>query len=218
MAHQFGDGGGISSGGGRGSKPSFLLLEGVSPIRLDLEIALRRRFPHSKVDRLFPHRHPVDLGKVAWDRYDLVLISCPGSIRESLGWLRQIKQGSGKCPLVVVLTRQSDAGREALWLGADAHLRIDDPAVDFANSVDVLLEVSRCLREFPLALPQWHVLEVIHNGENALIYLAEDRAGQRVAIKRFKLQVADQQMPLILGGATVFTSSNNTWPKPVNER
>jgi len=197
VAHQFCAEVGFKSGAAGSRKPAFLLLEGVSPIRLDLEVALRRRFPLSQLDRLFPYRSPVDLRKVPWGSYDLVLISCPNSIQHGLEWLKLIKQGQDVCPLVVVLTQKSDAGREALWSGADVHLRIDDPAVDFASSIDMLLEVSRCLRQYPLSLPAWHVLEVIHNGENALIYLAEDRAGRQVAIKRFKFRVTERQMPLM---------------------
>ena len=37
-------------------KPSlkFLLIEGKSPVRLDLELTLRKRFPNALIERLFP--------------------------------------------------------------------------------------------------------------------------------------------------------------------
>ena len=43
-------------------------------------------------------------------------------------------------------------------------------------------------RRYPLDLPDWTFIDVLHNSTNAVIFLAENTAGQRAAIKRFKFR------------------------------
>ena len=44
-------------------------------------------------------------------------------------------------------------------------------------------------QRYPLDLPSWTFIDVIHNGSNAIIFLAENAEGKCVAIKRFKFPV-----------------------------
>ena len=44
-------------------------------------------------------------------------------------------------------------------------------------------------RRYPLDLPDWTFIDVLHNSTNAVIFLAENTAGRRAAIKRFKFRV-----------------------------
>lgn len=186
---------------------TFLLMEGKAPIRLDLEAALRKRFPSAVIERAFPYRTHHDnrlatLASIAWERYDLVLISCPSSIGQ-LSWLQAIKDADD-APIVIVLTDEEDLGREAVWKGADAHLLLDESSSEFASRLDAMLEVGRWLHSFPVTLPDWHLREVLHNSENALVFLAENRDGELGVIKRFKLDmkgVAPQSYANFLQGS-----------------
>lgn len=44
-------------------------------------------------------------------------------------------------------------------------------------------------RRYPLDLPHWIFIDVLHNSTNAIIFLAKNAAGEHVAIKRFKFSV-----------------------------
>ena len=50
--------------------------------------------------------------------------------------------------------------------------------------------VPRFLSPFPQDLPAWQCLKVLHDSTNAIIFLAQNKAGLSVAIKRFKFSVA----------------------------
>lgn len=170
-----------------GKTLTFLLMEGKAPIRLDLEATLRKRFPSAHIERAFPYHTKSSVNAISWDRYDLVLISCPSSIGQ-LSWLQEIKQVDG-APVVIVLTDEKDLGREAVWEGADAHVLLDESSSEFASRLDAMLEVGRWLHAFPLVLPEWHLREVLHNSENALVFLAENRHGELGVVKRFKMDM-----------------------------
>lgn len=177
------------SGVVRGRRFNFLLIEGSSPIRLDLELALRKRFPEAKVERLFPGNGQ-PLHNLVWSHYDLVLVSCPDFLDKDLAWLQAIERRDDGLPIVVALTPHDEAGRRAIWSGADMYLLLEDSNVEFAAHLDAVLEVGRMLRRYPLDLPDWHFVEVLHNSENAVIFLVENRAAQRAVIKRFKFDVS----------------------------
>ncbi|MEZ5447758.1 MAG: hypothetical protein R3E89_01565 [Thiolinea sp.] len=174
--------------------PRFLLVEGETPIRLDIFTVLRRRFPGAQTEHVSAQRWP-DLAQIAWSHYDLVIISCPRSICEPLSWMNAIKHSSQNVtchtvPLVIVMTGSEEGGRAALQEGADIYMLHDVSTTEFAARLDVLLEVERLAREYPLILPEWRWLEVLHDSENAVIALAENHAGERAVIKRFKLDAS----------------------------
>ena len=171
--------------------PACLLVEGRSPIRLDIIAALRKRFPEAESNQLYPQAVR-ELEDISWNQYDLVLITCPESISEQLSWLNIIKQRSGtnRGPLVVVMTDSRQDGRRAVWEGADLYLQYDVPVVEFSMQLDAALEVDRLFRQYPILLPEWHLLEALHNSENAVIFLVEDQAGKRAVIKRFKFDIS----------------------------
>lgn len=170
--------------------PEFLLVEGRSPIRLDIIAALRKRFPDAVIKRVYPNSSQ-ELQEISWKQYDLVLISCPSCIDQRLSWLSTIKRrrSSSHEPLVVVMTENRQIGREAVWEGADLYLQYDVSVTEFSVQLDTALEVDRLYRKYPLALPEWHLLEVLHDSENAVIFLVENQQGERAVIKRFKFDV-----------------------------
>ena len=57
---------------------------------------------------------------------------------------------------------------------------------DLAHQLDVFLQLKRHTAQFPLSLKKWRLKEVLHNSNNAIIYRAENKQGETVAIKRFK--------------------------------
>lgn len=72
----------------------------------------------------------------------------------------------------------------------DMRLAYDVSASEFAGQLEIAQEVRRLLSEYPLSLPGWVMREVLHNSENAVIFLAENHLGVQVAIKRFKFDVS----------------------------
>ncbi|HPY42080.1 MAG TPA: hypothetical protein PLM98_16265, partial [Thiolinea sp.] len=167
----------------------FLLVESNSPVRLDLELTLRKRFPSASIERFFPEDNFNALHSIAWQHYDLVIIATE-VIEPDLTWLHNIQRTRAGLPLVLVLTEDKDLGREAEWAGADLSLPLHESPSQMAARLDKLLEVSRALNNYPLQLPQWHFQELIHNSENSVIFLAENRKHQQVVIKRFKFDVS----------------------------
>ncbi len=174
--------------------PEFLIVEGRSPIRLDIFNALRKRFPSAALEKLYPSCSD-ELKTIDWGRFDLVLISCPTCIDQRLSWLNTIKQRKhgliGKHgPLVIVLTDTRKVGREAVWEGADLYLQEDVSVTEFSGQLDTALEVDRLYRLYPMSLPEWYLYEAVHNSDNAVIFLAENQQNERAVIKRFKFDMS----------------------------
>lgn len=71
--------------------------------------------------------------------------------------------------------------------------------VEDARQMDSLVkqELARRLQEFPLRIPQWRMREVLHNSENAIIFLAQHDNGMWAAIKRFKFYVRAAHCPRV---------------------
>ncbi|MFZ1387600.1 MAG: hypothetical protein WBP46_13550 [Thiolinea sp.] len=146
----------------------FLLVENSFPVRLDLELTLRKRFPKAIIERFFPEAGN-SIHRIIWQNYDLVVIAT--EIRESdLTWLHNIQRTRARLPLVIVLTEDEGLGREVVWAGADLALPLHESSSEMAARLDNLLEVSRALNRYPLQLPQWHFLELLHNSENSVIF------------------------------------------------
>lgn len=172
-------------------KPSlkFLLIESKSPVRLDLELTLRKRFPNALIERLFPEGLAALAATLNWQKYDLVIIATK-VIEPDLAWLQSIQRTRAGLPLVIVLTEDESLGFEVVWAGADLALPLQASPQQLAICLDNLLEVSRALKRYPLHLPQWHFQELLHNSDNSIIFLAENRHHQLAVIKRFKFDVS----------------------------
>lgn len=172
-------------------KPSlkFLLIESKSPVRLDLELTLRKRFPNALIERLFPEVLAQLVQTLAWQKYDLVIIATE-VIEPDLTWLQGIQRTRVGLPIIIILTENEDLGHEAIWAGADLVLPLQASPNQLAIHLDNVLELTRALKRYPLDLPQWHFQELLHNSDNSIIFLAEDRQQQQAVIKRFKFDVS----------------------------
>ncbi len=181
----------VSTGVGR-SPGGFLLVEGDSPFRLDLIATLRQLFPAASLNYLYKSDQ-ADLTATDWGQFELVLVgnsrySCGSSLwPEGLG----LQRTKGSFPLVVMLTENKCTGGECgSALNADMCLPYDVSVSEFAAQLEIAREARRLLSEYPLSLPGWGMREVLHNSENAVIFLAENNQGEQVAIKRFKFDVS----------------------------
>lgn len=168
---------------------TFLLVESQSPVRLDLELMLRKRFPTASLERLFPEIDVNALQHLVWQNYDLVIVAAE-TVEPDLTWLRRVQRTRAGLPLVIVLTDNRDREHNAVWAGADVALPLDASPSQLAARLDNLLEIGRALQRYPLNLPQWQFQELIHNSENSVIFLAENRQHQQAVIKRFKFDVS----------------------------
>lgn len=168
---------------------SFLLVESQSPVRLDLELMLRKRFPTASLERLFPAADINSLRYLVWQNYDLVIIATE-TVESDLTWLQGIQRTGAGLPIIIVLTDDQNQRHEVLWGGADLTLPMNASPSQLAARLDNLLEVGRALHRYPINLPQWQFQELIHNSENSVIFLAENRHHRQAVIKRFKFDVS----------------------------
>lgn len=170
----------------------FLLVEGDSPLRPDLIATLRQLFPTASLNYLYKSDE-TDLAAVNWARFELVLVDNSGHPCGSLTWIKdQNLQGVRvSFPLVIMLaqSRPSDI-KVVRSSNVDMCLPYDVSVSEFAARLEIAQEVRRLLSEYPLSLPGWTMREVLHNSENAVIFLAENQLGAQVAIKRFKFDAS----------------------------
>ncbi len=95
----------------------------------------------------------------------------------------------------LVLTHDQPMVRWANGVGIDVILW--EKLSDLGAKLDVFLQLQRYKEKFPLQLDDWVLQEVIHNGQDAVIYRAVNKQGKMAAIKRFKYQLDQLSMPLI---------------------
>lgn len=62
---------------------------------------------------------------------------------------------------------------------------------DLSSKLDVFLQLHRYLDKYPLILEGWSLVEVLHDGKDAVIYKAIGEDGKTAAIKRFKFKSFD---------------------------
>lgn len=178
---------------------SFLLVEGRSPLRVDLIAILRQRFPTATLNYL-DHSGKAGLTQIAWSQYDLVLFGC-ARLMELMDGLLPVAErvdGSGArtYPLVVMLDNPLSPGGDVSCsdghcANSDLCFPVDVPAAEFMSGLDVMLELRWLRYKYPLSLRGWRMREVLHNAENAVIFLAENEQGEQAAIKRFKFDAVD---------------------------
>ncbi len=71
---------------------------------------------------------------------------------------------------------------------SDADVIVWKDLSDLSIQLDVFVQLSRYLSQYPLKLENWTLTEVLHDSEEAVIYRAENIAGELAAIKRFKFK------------------------------
>jgi serine/threonine-protein kinase/serine/threonine-protein kinase PpkA len=165
-------------------------------MRLDLEVALRKHLPNTLFTRLFAHQYLVNLTEIPWADYDLIIIAYPFTLTQLTPLLNAIKQ-SRPAPLIIIYTNTTDEGRQLLKLGADGYQLFSETAGNLTAKLDKILEIKRATQQYPIKLEHWHLQELIHHSENALIYALEDEQGKPAILKRFKLNMAQLSPALI---------------------
>ncbi|MEZ5536958.1 MAG: serine/threonine-protein kinase [Thiolinea sp.] len=141
-----------------------------------------------------------DLAQVAWHQYDIVVLGCSLFMGESCPVAeRAVKGGMSVCPLVVMMLDELNANQSGsgsmpghqYHSGSDLCFPVDVPVAEFMSGLDVMLEVRWLRYKYPLYLSGWRFREVLHNSENAVIFLAQNDQGEQVAVKRFKFNAAE---------------------------
>lgn len=98
-------------------------------------------------------------------------------------------------------------------LNVGMRLPYDVSVSEFAARLEVAKEVRRLLSEYPLSLPGWVMREVLHNSENAVIFLAENHLGKQVVIKRFKFdagRMSAMALEYFMAEAYILMSQHDT--------
>lgn len=59
---------------------------------------------------------------------------------------------------------------------------------NLSAQLDVFLQLRRYQSQYPLNLNHWMIIEVLHDSDDAIVYLAENSQAELAAIKRFKFK------------------------------
>lgn len=173
----------------------FLFIEGRNPIREDVQTLLEERFHGLEMVSYSIEKCRAHFNNIQWGEYVLVLINCPYELDEGFTKLTLIKQ-LDNAPMVLVLTQRQSVADKTLQAGADNVYLHDDSLSDLAFKVENLLELKQTLERYPFNAEGYHVHEVIHEADNAIIYRATYQA-RRVALKRFKYDLSEFSDDLI---------------------
>ena len=166
----------------------FLFIEGRNQIREDVQTLLEDRFHDLEMVNYSIEACREHFSDIRWAEYDLVLINCPYELDEGFEKLTLIKQLEN-APMVLVLTQRQSVADKTLQAGADNVYLHDNSLSDLAFKVENLLELKQTLKLYPFNEPDYHVHEVIHEADNAIIYRATYQ-NTTVALKRFKYDLA----------------------------
>ena len=97
----------------------------------------------------------------------------------------------------LVLTHEQPVVHWANGVGIDVILW--EKLSDLGAKLDIFLQLQRYKEKYPLQLDNWVLQEVVHNGQDAVIFRAVNKEGASVAIKRFKYQLDQLSDALIKG-------------------
>lgn len=169
------------------NEPSFdrcLLIESCIPIRLDLELVLRRYFEHHLKRIVLASETKDGVFIPLHNSYRLVVLS--GVILSQLQWTLPPAHSNNK-PLVIALVDESQA--KASHLGVDYYLPSNTTALQFETCLEELLEVQNILNRYPwLSINKelGQPLEMLHRSEGAVLFRVEAKQTDHV-VKHFKL-------------------------------
>ena len=174
----------------------FLLIEGRNRVREDVQALLEERFHHLEIVNYSIEECRENYDAIPWATYDLVLVNCPYELGEGFEKLTAIKN-LDHAPMVLVLTQKQTVADKTLQAGADNVYLHDNSLSDLAYKVENLLELKQTLKNYPFNAPDYHVHEVIHEADNAIIYCATYQKNTTVAVKRFKYKLSEFEPALI---------------------
>ncbi len=85
---------------------------------------------------------------------------------------------------VLFLTQDYSLATYLIKTGFEAIVWRDLP--DMSAKLDVFLQLHRYKNQYPLHLKEWHLKEVVHDSDDAIVYKAVNSKGVEAAIKQFK--------------------------------
>ncbi len=170
---------------------SFVLIEQSDKTGKDIETFLQRSFPTAafrRIDAALSNHQKTPQTEVAWASFDIILIDCSVSLERGIEFLQILKPQASKVS-VILLSDQAEIKTIALQKGANESFKFQDSWINLATKINTLINLKNHLQLLPFELNDWSLLEVLHNGENSIVYKAINKEGKQVAIKRYKYKL-----------------------------
>ncbi len=161
---------------------SVVLIEQGNKVDQSVEAFLNRCFSVDKFARI-----PADIEgnrDIVWSSFDIILIDCFVSIKKAVDCLHRIKWEVPN-PAILLLSDDDEIKHHSLQEGV-GYFKLKDSWVGLGAKLDVLIGLKQHLLKSPFQLHDWHLLELLHNGENSAVYKAVNSSGKLAAIKRYK--------------------------------
>jgi len=175
-------------------KPKFLVMEASTATDLNVRAVLSHYFPSAYVEYCVCELRPTGEPQQRHD-YDLIIVNGVQVNADFVQGFESIQQAFGfknnaYSPLMVLIG-EAHPIESFFYSFFDLHLPWDVSADELALRLTALLDVRRVLQDYPITLPHWDFLEVLHTSDNAIVFLAEDQAKERAVIKRFKFDISN---------------------------
>ncbi|MCK5903629.1 MAG: protein kinase [Cocleimonas sp.] len=168
---------------------SFVLIEQRGTIGEEIEASLKRCFSIDNFQRIVAKKTssvaPSSKKPISYSGYDFVLIDCSVSLKIGVEYLKSIKQQASKS-LVLLLSDHQEIETSALQESADGYFNFHGSWASLCAKIEMLIGLKNNLTASPFQVADWHLLEVLHNGNNSTVYRAVNQKGQQAAIKRYK--------------------------------
>jgi len=78
--------------------------------------------------------------------------------------------------------------KKSLKGNQNCHVIVWKALSDLSAQIDVFLQLRRYQSQYPISLSHWMMIEVLHDSDDAIVYLAENSKAEIAAIKRFKFK------------------------------
>ncbi len=170
---------------------SFVLIEQSDKTGKDIETFLQQSCPTAalrRIDVAFSSHQDIPQTHIAWSSFDIILIDCSVSLEHGIKALQILKWKTPKVP-VILLGNQAEIKTIALQKGASESFIFQDSWANLATKINTLINLKNHLKLLHFQLDDWSLLEVLHNGENSIVYKAINKEGKQAAIKRYKYKL-----------------------------
>ena len=165
---------------------SVALIEQGNIVDKSVEALLKRYYTIDKFERIPSN---IDNSNMNWSAYDIILIDCFVSLDVGVEYLRRIKW-EVSTPTVLLLSDKVELKQVSLREGV-GFFQFNNSWNSLSAKIDVLIGMKNHLLDSPFQVHDWHLLELLHNGENSAVYKAVDSNGKLAAIKRYKYKLSD---------------------------
>lgn len=124
---------------------------------------------------------------VSPDMQSLLVRKIPNSTIHTLS-NAQLQQSREKLNDSNLVLTQDKFVKQSLKNKRGINVIVWDALSDLSAKIDIFLQLRRYVSQYPLNLKDWALIEVLHDSEDAIVYLADNSKGELAAIKRFKFK------------------------------